>query len=165
MPSAKGGSNFYVNGSNYGWAYRNPSNHYDTSTLYGQSIAKAQSVGGVELIIMHQGEADTNDHRTEAQYEADFATLIGNYRQDLHATIPIFTCQLGTITQATPRTDADVVSVRNAQHDLDNGTNTSWLPRPWTNRGLTLCTIPGRPDAIGERMAQAMNYSKGLATY
>ena len=28
----------------------------------GQSITKARSVGGVELIIMHQGEADTNTH-------------------------------------------------------------------------------------------------------
>ena len=76
VPSAKDNSNLYSQ-----WAYRNPSNHYDTTTLYGQSITKAQSVGGVELIIMHQGEADTNAHRTEAQYEADFATMIGHYRR------------------------------------------------------------------------------------
>ena len=90
VPSAKDGTNLYSQ-----WAYRNPSNHYDTSTLYGQSITKARSVGGVELIVMHQGEADTNAHRTESQYEADFATLIGHYREDLYATIPIFICQLG----------------------------------------------------------------------
>ena len=58
VPAAKGGSNLHVNASNYGWAYRNPANHLDTSTLYGQSLTKARSVGGVELIIMHQGEAD-----------------------------------------------------------------------------------------------------------
>ena len=117
VPSAKSGSNLYSQ-----WAYRNPSNHYDTSTLYGQSITKARNVGGVELIIMHQGEADTNAHRTEAQYESDFATMIGHYRQDLYTSIPIFFCQLGTITIINdPRTDADVVAVRNAQHDLDNG--------------------------------------------
>ena len=74
VPSPKDNSNLYSQ-----WAYRNPSNHYDTTTLYGQSITKARTVGGVELIVMHQGEADTNAHRTEAQYEADFATLIGHY--------------------------------------------------------------------------------------
>jgi hypothetical protein len=162
VPSPKGGSSLYSQ-----WAYRNPSNHYDTTTLYGQSITKARSVGGVELIVMHQGEADTNLHRTEAQYEADFATMIGNYRQDLYATIPIFTCQLGTIALGTnTRTDADVVAVRNAQHDLDNGEDifmaATAMDQPrfdhvhYTTRGL---------DAIGGRIAQTIKYYMGAASY
>ena len=163
VPSAKDGSNLYSQ-----WAYRNPSNHYDTTTLYGQSITKAQSVGGVELIIMHQGEADTNAHRTEAQYEADFATMIGHYRQDLYATIPIFICQLGTISieGGDPRTDADVVAVRNAQHDLDNGMDifmaATAMDQPriddvhYTSQGL---------NAIGERIAQTIKYYFGAASY
>ncbi len=161
-PSPKDGTNLYSQ-----WVYRNPSNHYDTSTLYGQSITKAQNVGGVELIIMHQGEADTNDHRTEAQYEADFATLIGNYRQDLYATIPIFICQLGTIHLGTnTRTDADVQAVRNAQHDLDNGVNIFMAATAMDQPRLDAVhyTCPGL-DAIGGRMAQAIKYYFGAASY
>jgi hypothetical protein len=162
VPSAKSGSNLYSQ-----WAYRNPSNHYDTSTLYGQSITKAQSVGGVELIIMHQGEADTNDHRTEAQYEADFATMIGNYRQDLYATIPIFICQLGTIELGTnTRTDEDVVAVRNAQHDLDNGVNIFMAATAMDQPRLDAVhyTCQGL-DAIGGRIAQTIKYYLGAASY
>jgi hypothetical protein len=162
VPSAKSGSNLHSQ-----WAYRNPSNHYDTSTLYGQSITKAQSVGGVELIIMHQGEADTNDHRTEAQYEADFATMIGNYRQDLYATIPIFICQLGTIELGTnTRTDEDVVAVRNAQHDLDNGANIFMAATAMDQPRLDAVhyTCQGL-DAIGGRIAQTIKYYLGAASY
>jgi hypothetical protein len=163
VPSAKGGSNLYVNGSNYGWAYRNPSNHFDTSTLYGQSITKAQSVGGVELIIMHQGESDLGSGRTEAQYEADFATMIGHYRQDLYSGIPIFICQLGT---AGDGTDARATGIRNAQHDVDNGTNIFMsatamdLPRfdTWHYNTPAL-------TVIGTRLANSIKYYFGQSTY
>ena len=163
VPAAKGGSNLYVNGSNYGWAYRDSSNHFDTSTLYGQSITKAQSVGGVELIIMHQGEADLSSGRTEANYEADFATMIGHYRQDLSANIPIFICQLGTVGSGT---NDGATGVRNAQHDLDNGTSIFMgatamdLPRldiwHYTTPALTL---------IGSRLGNAIKYYYGQSTY
>ena len=162
-PQSKGGSNLWVNGSNYGWAYRNPSNHFDTSTLYGQSITKAQSVGGVELIIMHQGEQDLTDGRTEANYEADFATMIGHYRQDLYTDIPIFICQLGTVGSGT---NGGVTGIRNAQHDLDNGTNIFMgatamdLPRMdtwhYTTPALTV---------LGGRLANAIKYYYGQSTY
>jgi hypothetical protein len=163
VPSAKDGSNLYSQ-----WVYRNPSNHYDTTTLYGQSITKAQSVGGVELIIMHQGEADTNAHRTEAQYEADFTTLIGNYRQDLYATIPIFICQLGTISieGGDPRTDADVQAVRNAQHDLDNGANIFMAATAMDQPRIDdVHYITSGLNAIGGRMAQTIKYYLGATSY
>ena len=163
VPAAKGGSNLHVNASNYGWAYRNPANHLDTSTLYGQSITKARSVGGVELIIMHQGEADLTDGRTEAQYEADFATMIGNYRQDLYAGIPIFICQLGTVGAGT---SAGATGIRSAQHDVDNGTNIFMgatamdLPRidtwHYSTPALTV---------IGSRLATAIKYYFGRSDF
>jgi hypothetical protein len=162
VPSAKDGTNLYSQ-----WAYRNPSNHYDTNTLYGQSITKAQRVGGVELIIMHQGEADTNSHRTEAQYKADFATLIGHYRQDLYATIPIFICQLGTIELGTnTRTDADVLAVRDAQHDLDNGVSIFMAATAMDQPRLDAVhyTCQGL-NAIGERIAQTIKYYFGATSY
>ncbi len=163
VPASKGGSNLYVNGSNYGWAYRNSSNHFDTSTLYGQSITKAQSVGGVELIIMHQGEADLSAGRTEAQYEADFASMIGHYREDLYAGIPIFICQLGTVGSGT---NAGVVGIRNAQHDLDNATNIFM--------GATAMELPRldtwhydtpQQTVIGTRQANAIKYYFGQSGY
>jgi hypothetical protein len=161
VPSAKSASNLYSQ-----WAYRNPSNHYDTSTLYGQSITKAQSIGGVELIIMHQGEADTNAHRTEAQYESDFATMIGHYREDLYASIPIFLCQLGTITIIDdPRTDADVVAVRNAQHDLDNGGNIFMAATAMDQPRIddVHYTVSGL-NVIGGRLAQTIKFYFGTAS-
>jgi hypothetical protein len=162
VPSPKDGTNLHSQ-----WAYRNPSNHYDTTTLYGQSISKAKSVGGIELIVMHQGEADTNDHRTESQYEADFATLLGHYDEDLYAPIPIFLCQLGPIELGfNTRTDADVVAVRSAQHDLDNGTDifiaATAMDQPridhvhFTTQGLS---------EIGHRVAQAIKYYFGMELY
>ena len=163
VPAAKGGSNLYVNAGNYGWAYRNPASHFDTSTLYGQSITKAQSVGGVELIIMHQGEADLSDGRTEAQYQADFATMIGHYRQDLHAGIPIFICQLGTVGAGT---NAGATGIRTAQHKVDNGTDAFMgatamdLPRIDTwHYNTSALTV------IGSRLANAIKYYLGRSTY
>ncbi len=163
VPAAKGGSNLWVNGSNYGWAYRNPSNHVDTSTLYGQSITKAQSVGGVELIIMHQGEQDLTDGRTEANYEADFATMIGHYRQDLYSNIPIFICQLGTVGSGT---NGGATGIRNAQHDVDNGTSIFMgatamdLPRFDTWHYATPALT-----VIGSRLANAIKDYFGRSTY
>jgi chitodextrinase len=162
VPSAKGGSSLYSQ-----WAYRNPSNHFDTTTLYGQSITKVQRVGGVELIIMHQGETDATVHRTEAQYEADFTIMIGNYRQDLYATIPIFICQLGTIEPGTNGvTDADVVAVRNAQHDLDNGVNIFMAATAMDQPRMDQVhyNIHGL-NAIGGRMAQTIKYYLRAASY
>ena len=163
VPAAKGGSNLYVNAGDYGWAYRNPANHFDTSTLYGQSITKAQSVGGVELIIMHQGEADLSDGRTETQYQADFATLIGHYRQDLHAGIPIFICQLGTVGAGT---NAGATGIRAAQLKVDNGTDVFMgatamdLPRIDTwHYNTSALTV------IGSRLANAIKYYFGRSTY
>jgi hypothetical protein len=163
VPSPKGGSNLWVNGSNYGWAYRNSSNHFDTSTLYGQSITKAQSVGGVELIIMHQGEQDLNDRRTQANYEADSGTMIGHYRQDLYASIPIFICQLGTVGAGT---NSGVVGIRSAQHDLDNGTNIFMGATAMDQARFDIWhyDTPGL-NVIGSRLANAILYYFGQSSY
>jgi hypothetical protein len=162
VPSAKDNSNLY-----FQWANRNPSNHFDTTTLYGQSITKARNVGGVELIVMHQGEADTNAHRTEIQYEADFTTLISNYSEDLYPTIPIFICQLGPIALGfNARTDTDVVAVRNAQNNLDNGEDIFMAATAMDQPRLDHVhyTVQGL-DAIGERIAQTIKYYFGKASY
>ena len=163
VPAAETWTNLYVSGSNHGWAYRNPADHFDTSTLYGQSVTKAHSVGGVELIIMHQGERDLSDGRSEAQYEADFAAMIGNYRQDLYAGIPIFICQLGTVGAGT---SAGATGIRSAQHDVDNGTNVfmgaTAMDQP---RIDTWHYNPPALTVIGSRLANAIKYHFGRSTY
>ena len=103
------------------------------------------------------------DGRTEAQYEADFATMIGNYRQDLYAGIPIFICQLGTVGAGT---SAGATGIRSAQHDVDNGTSIFMgatamdLPRTdtwhYSTPGLTV---------IGSRLATAIKCYFGRSTF
>ncbi len=164
VPAPKGGSPLIPSG-NFGWAYRNPSNPYDPTTLYGQSITKAQTVGGVELIVMNQGEADFRNNRTEAEYETYFNIMISNYRQDLRPDIPIFICQLGTIG-APEGTDDGLVGIRKAQGDLDNGTTVfmgaTEMDQPrhdgwhYNTPGLTV---------IGGRLANAVKYYFGHSSY
>ncbi len=164
VPAPRGGSPLIPSG-NFGWAYRNPSNPYDPTTLYGQSITKAQTVGGVELIVMNQGEADFRNYRTEAEYETYFNIMIGNYRQDLRPDIPIFICQLGTIG-APEGTDEGLVGIRKAQGNLDNGTTVfmgaTEMDQPrhdgwhYNTPGLTV---------IGGRLANAVKYYFGHSSY
>lgn len=155
VPSPKGGSPLH-DANGYGWVVRNPANHFDTSTLYGQSITKAQRAGGVELIIMNQGTADALDGRTKEQYMTDFATMIGNFREDLRPNIPIFICQIGTMGVGT---DDGVAGIRGAQNDVDN----------WTDIFLSSTSVDLPRDTelefdtpqlnvMGKRMANAIKY-------
>ena len=93
--------------------------------------------------------------------------LIGHYSEDLYPPIPIFICQLGPIALGfNTRTDVDVVAVRNAQNNLDNGEDifmaASAMDQPrldhvhYTSQGL---------DAIGERIAQTIKYYFREALY
>jgi len=109
-------------GASFCWGYRNPTNPADRSTLYGNSVAKAREVGGVEAIVMHQGETDATNATAGAQYKADLATLAASYRADL-GNVPLFMCQLGRSTSAVNeknRTDQTVQPIRIAQHDSDS---------------------------------------------
>jgi len=109
-------------GAPFCWGSRNPTNPADSSTLYGNSIAKAREAGGVEAIVMHQGETDATNATSGPRYKADLATLAASYRADL-GNLPLFLCQLGRSTTAVNdknRTDETVQPIRIAQHDCDN---------------------------------------------
>lgn len=167
IPTAKGGTALNGTGNNH-WVVRNESNHADPSNLYGNSVARARAAGGVELIIMNQGEADATQLYSEATYMSAFTTLISHYREDLYSTIPIFTGQLGTRenTSATP-TDASTSGIRSAQRNLDNGTNIFMaatqmdIPRRVANVHYT---TPGY-ETIGIRVANAIKYYFGDSSY
>jgi len=109
-------------GAPFCWGFRNATNPADKSTLYGNSIAKAREAGGVEAIVMHQGETDATNVTSGPQYQADLATLAASYRADL-GNLPLFMCQVGRSTTAINeknRTDQTVQPIRVAQHDSDN---------------------------------------------
>ena len=55
VPAAKGGTPLHGIADTC-WITRDPANHANPKNLYGNSISNARAVGGVELIIMHQGK-------------------------------------------------------------------------------------------------------------
>jgi len=122
IPAAKGSSPLdCAVGAPFCWGARNASNPADTSTLYGNSLAKARLAGGVELIVMHQGETDATNAVAGAQYGSDLQTLAQSYRADL-GNLPLFIFQLGRSTTAVAdknRTDLTMQPIRVAQHDAD----------------------------------------------
>ena len=123
VPAAKGSSPLdCAVGDPFCWGHRNPANPADRSNLYGNSIAKAREAGGVEVIVMHQGETDATNMTSGAQYKADLANLAASYRADL-GNLPLFMCQLGRSTTPVDqknRTDDTMQPIRVAQHDSDN---------------------------------------------
>lgn len=122
VPAARGSSPLACSGNDFCWGRRNPVNPADPSTLYGNSLAKARSVGGVELIVMHQGETDATNSTPSATYRSELALLAQNYRADL-GELPLFMCQLGRSTTdiaSKNRTDTTMQAVRVAQHDADD---------------------------------------------
>jgi hypothetical protein len=122
VPAAKGSAPLdCAVGAPFCWGYRNPDDHADPSNLYGNSVAKARAAGGVELIVMHQGETDATNATPGPQYQAALEILADRYREDLGA-VPLFMCQLGRSTTPVDtknRTDATMQSIRVAQHDSD----------------------------------------------
>ena len=169
VPAAKGGTPLHGTADTC-WIRRDPANHANPSNLYGNSIANARAVGGVELIIMHQGETDATNNASEAQYESDFDTLIARYRQDLYSTIPLFFCQLGrsfTDTVSKHRTDTTMQRIRNAQHDLDDPAGKVYLSALCIDLPVATnddhYTKPGH-DTIGGRLGNAVNFYYGVQT-
>jgi hypothetical protein len=122
VPAARGSSPLdCAVGAPFCWAYRNTGTPADKSNLYGNSVAKAREAGGVEVIVMHQGETDATNMIPGPAYKNDLAALAASYRYDL-GDVPLFMCQLGRST--TPinqknRTDETIQPIRVAQHDSD----------------------------------------------
>jgi hypothetical protein len=122
IPAAKGASPLVCAGSDLCWGRRNAEDPADPSTLYGNSLAKARSAGGVELIVMHQGETDATNSTPSETYGSELALLAQNYRADL-GDVPLFMCQLGRSTtdiSAKNRTDTSMQAIRVAQQGADD---------------------------------------------
>ena len=122
IPAAKGSSPLACANSDWCWSRRNADDPADPSTLYGHSLADALAAGGVELIVMHQGETDATNGTSRATYASELALLAQNYRTDL-GDVPLFMCQLGRSTteiSAKNRSDASMQAIRAAQRDSDD---------------------------------------------
>ena len=129
VPAARGSSPLHGT-ENICWLKRDEANHFNYSNLYGNSIAKARTVGGIELIIMHQGETDATNEVSTEQYIADLKTFIANYREDLYPSVPLFFCQLArsfTTIADKNRTDTNMQAIRAAQLLSDDPNNNIYL--------------------------------------
>lgn len=96
IPAAKGGAGLVCDCDDYPrWLDRTEGNPTDRSNLYGNSLYRAQAAGGVEFILMNQGEHDVSAGTGEEEYLAALSTLVSNYRTDLGRDVPFLYCQLG----------------------------------------------------------------------
>jgi hypothetical protein len=168
IPAARGSSPLHGT-STISWVNRNPANHADATNLYGNSLGNARAVGGVELIVMHQGETDATNMTSQAEYQADLQTLLGFYREDLYPTIPLFICQLGRSTSAVSdknRTDATMQPIRSAQLLSDDGANI-YLAATAIDVDVdsTDHYLKTGHDTLGPRIANAIKYRYGAASY
>lgn len=172
VPAARGSSPLHIpQNQNLCWLYRDEANHFNSANLYGNSIAKANTVGGVELIIMHQGETDAQNVVPTDQYIADLKTFVSHYREDLYPSIPLFFCQLArsfTSIAEKNRTDENMQAIRAAQLRSDDPNNKIFM-------AATCIDVSVRPnddhyyqdayDTIGLRIGNAIAYYFGKSDY
>jgi hypothetical protein len=153
------------------WVKRTAESHADTTNLYGNSLSNARAAGGVELVVMHQGETDATNETSKEQYEADLQTLLAHYREDLYATVPLFICQIGRSTTTLAeknRSDENLQPIRSAQHDSDDGANVLLaavaIDLPLDPSAADHYTKAGH-DLLGPRIANAIGYYFGKSSY
>lgn len=161
VPAARGSSPLVCTGDDLCWGRRNVDDPADPSTLYGNSLTKARRVGGVELIVMHQGETDATNSTPSATYASELALLAQNYREDL-GQVPLFMCQLGRSTtdiSVKNRSDTTMQAIRVAQHDSDDP------PRIYLAATAIDLDVDGTDhyvkatlDELGRRFAAAIAY-------
>jgi hypothetical protein len=161
IPAAKGSSPLVCAGSDWCWGRRNADDPADPSTLYGNSLAKARQAGGVELIVMHQGETDATNSTSREAYASELALLARNYRADL-GEVPLFMCQLGRSTtdiSVKNRTDLTMQAIRVAQQQADDP------PRIYLaataidlDVDATDHYVKATQDELGRRIAAAVAY-------
>jgi hypothetical protein len=156
---------------NLAWVKRTAANHADTTNLYGNSLSNARTAGGVELVVMHQGETDATNETSKEEYEADLQTLLAHYREDLYDTLPLFICQIGRSTTSVAdknRTDEHLQPIRSAQRDSDDGANVLLaavaIDLPLDPAAADHYTKAGH-DLLGPRIANAIGYYFGKSAY
>jgi hypothetical protein len=170
VTAARGSSPLHGS-SDISWVKRTAEDHADTTNLYGNSLSNARAAGGVELVVMHQGETDATNETSQGDYEADLQTLLAHYREDLYGTVPLFICQIGRSTSTLAdknRSDENIQPIRSAQHDSDDGANVLLaavaIDLPLDAAAADHYTKAGH-DLLGPRIANAIGYYFGKSHY
>lgn len=167
IPAAQNGASLMA--EHNGWLKRNEQNPDDRSHLYGNSLFRAQAAGGIEFILMNQGENDVSRGTSEEAYRQGLETLIENYCGDLGYDVPLIYCQLGPAMAGSWDTGRDpyMTGIRSAQAKADNGVTLIMgasemdLERNADNLHYTTAS----QAIIGRRIANAIRYSLGDAAY
>lgn len=174
IPAAASGSGLAVDPNNAwpNWITRYDDDHYKYTSMdiYGRSITRAKAAGGIELIIMNQGEHDVSMGTDSVTYETMLRQIHDYYKEDIRPDIPLFICQLGASaspTAAYEGKDEIMTGIRNAQSRCDNG-ETLFLAATETdfskNKDEIHFTVSSL-DIIGKRMANAIMYYYGDSDY
>ncbi|MDR1209721.1 MAG: Ig-like domain-containing protein, partial [Clostridiales bacterium] len=169
IPAALDGANLITDSGGYPyWTKRTAADHYDRSTLYGNSIYRARAAGGIEFITMNQGENNVSTGTSKADYLAGMKTLKAMYAED-GFDVPILYCQLGGqfASSWTHAKDDVMTGIRAAQKDADDGSGllmaASELGLDFNDDNLHFTTAS--QAVIGGRIANGILYLLGESSY
>lgn len=169
VPAALSGANLLTDSGGYPyWLKRNEENPADRSTLYGNSLYRAQMAGGIEFIIMNQGENNVSTKTSQADYASGMRQLLANYQRDLGWDVPLIYCQLGP-AKASSWNDSHgefISGIRSAQLEVDNGTDLilGAVELDLVRNADNLHYTSQSQQVIGQRMANAIRYLLGDAS-
>ena len=163
IPAALGGANLNT------WLIRDEDNLYDRTKLYGNSLYRVRAAGGIELIIMNQGENNVSTNTKQEDYLNGMKRLLANYRKDLkNSSLPLFYCQLGpakpNMVGANTWDDSknDVMDgIRAAQllaNDPENGLILAAMEMDLERKDDNLHYTTDSQKAIGARVANAIQW-------
>ena len=166
IPAAMGGSNLLTSSGGYPhWLNRNAENIYDRSTLYGNSLYRAHEAGGIELIVMNQGENNVSTSTTQEDYLNGMKRLLASYRKDLkNSSLPLFYCQLGPAKPGSWTAEAkdDVMDgIRAAQllaNDPADGLILAAIEMDLARNSDNLHYMTDSQKIIGARVANAIRW-------
>ena len=162
IPAAKSGAGLVCDCSAYPrWLDRNPADPDDRSNLYGNSLYRAKAAGGIEFILMNQGEHDVSGNTTQAEYLEALNTLVENYRTDLGWDVPFLYCQLGPAYASSwdDTKNSVMTGIRSAQmqaHDPDNGILLAAVEMDLARNADNLHYTTQSLEVIGERVANTI---------
>ena len=166
IPAAMGGSNLLTSSGGYPhWLNRNAENIYDRSTLYGNSLYRAREAGGIELIVMNQGENNVSTSTTQEDYLNGMKRLLASYRKDLNnSSLPLFYCQLGAAKPGSwtaASKDNVMYGIRAAQlmaNDPQNGLILAAMEMDLARNSDNLHYTTDSQKVIGARVANAIRW-------
>lgn len=167
IPAAQNGASLLS--EHDGWLKRTESNPTDRSNLYGNSLYRAKAAGGIEFIIMNQGENNVSRSTDAATYQAALPKLLENYKKDLGYDVPLIYCQLGPAMANSwdDSRDPYMTGIRAAQAAADNGVTLimGGSEMDLTRNADNLHYTTASQIVIGQRMANAIRYSLGDVDY